>query len=62
MSASSAEFADGTALPCHAARMLPGPTFPNVREANLGAIRYESEGFNRYRGDAWAAAAAKHSY
>jgi pyrroloquinoline quinone biosynthesis protein E len=44
---------DGTALPCHAARMLPGPTFPNVREANLDAIWYKSEGFNRYRGDAW---------
>ena len=44
---------DGTALPCHAARMLPGPAFPNVREANLEAIWHESEGFNRYRGDAW---------
>ena len=44
---------DGTALPCHAARMLPGLTFPNVREANLDAIWYGSEGFNRYRGDTW---------
>jgi PqqA peptide cyclase len=44
---------DGTALPCHAARMLPGLAFPNVRDANLGAIWYESEGFNRYRGDTW---------
>ena len=44
---------DGTALPCHAARMLPGLAFPNVREANLEAIWYRSEGFNRYRGDAW---------
>jgi PqqA peptide cyclase len=44
---------DGTALPCHAARMLPGLTFPNVREANLDAIWYGSEGFNRYRGDVW---------
>ena len=24
---------DGTALPCHAARMLPGIQFPNVRES-----------------------------
>jgi PqqA peptide cyclase len=44
---------DGTALPCHAARMLPGPAFPNVRDSNLEAIWYESEGFARYRGDAW---------
>ena len=44
---------DGTALPCHAARMLPGLAFPNVREASLEAIWYGSEGFNRYRGEAW---------
>lgn len=44
---------DGTALPCHAARMLPGLAFPNVRDAGLAAIWYDSEGFNRYRGDAW---------
>ena len=44
---------DGTALPCHAARMLPGLAFPNVRNASLEAIWYDSEGFNRYRGDAW---------
>jgi pyrroloquinoline quinone biosynthesis protein E len=44
---------DGTALPCHAARMLPGLKFPNVSEADLAAIWYDSEGFNRYRGDAW---------
>jgi len=44
---------DGTALPCHAARMLPGLTFPNVREASVSAIWYDSAGFNRFRGDAW---------
>jgi PqqA peptide cyclase len=44
---------DGTALPCHAARMLPGLAFPNVRDASLETIWYHSEGFNRYRGDAW---------
>jgi pyrroloquinoline quinone biosynthesis protein E len=44
---------DGTALPCHAARMLPGLAFPNVGDADLAAIWYDSEGFNRYRGDAW---------
>ncbi len=44
---------DGTALPCHAARMLPGLPFPNVRDSHLAAIWHDSEGFNRYRGDGW---------
>jgi PqqA peptide cyclase len=44
---------DGTVLPCHAARMLPGLAFPNVRASSLEAAWFESEGFNRYRGDGW---------
>src|SRR6185295_6941390 len=44
---------DGTALPCHTARMLPGLEFPNVREASVESIWYDSEGFNHFRGDAW---------
>ena len=44
---------DGTALPCHAARMLPGLEFPNVRRASIEAIWYGSSGFNHFRGDAW---------
>ena len=44
---------DGTALPCHAARMLPGLELPNVGAADIGAIWYESQAFNRFRGDAW---------
>ncbi|TVT44955.1 MAG: pyrroloquinoline quinone biosynthesis protein PqqE [Denitromonas halophila] len=44
---------DGTALPCHTAKMLPGLAFPNVREMSVGEIWYDSEGFNRYRGDGW---------
>ena len=44
---------DGVALPCHTARMLPGMTFPNVREASLRDIWFESEGFNRYRDTGW---------
>lgn len=44
---------DGTALPCHTARMLPGLAFPNVREQSLQAIWNTSEGFNRYRGTGW---------
>jgi pyrroloquinoline quinone biosynthesis protein E len=44
---------DGTALPCHTARMLPGLDFPNVRTYELSHIWYESEGFQRYRGTGW---------
>jgi PqqA peptide cyclase len=44
---------DGTALPCHAARMLPGLSFPNVREHALQYIWRDSQAFNEYRGDAW---------
>jgi pyrroloquinoline quinone biosynthesis protein E len=44
---------DGVALPCHTARMLPGAAFPNVREASLREIWFESEGFRRYRGTGW---------
>lgn len=44
---------DGTALPCHTAKMLPGPAFPNVREHGLREIWFDSEGFNRYRGTGW---------
>jgi pyrroloquinoline quinone biosynthesis protein E len=43
----------GLALPCHTAKMLPGLSFPNVREASLREIWFESEGFNRYRGTGW---------
>jgi pyrroloquinoline quinone biosynthesis protein E len=44
---------DGLALPCHEARQLPGLTFPNVKEHDLGWIWYDSPGFNAYRGDSW---------
>jgi pyrroloquinoline quinone biosynthesis protein E len=44
---------DGTALPCHTAKMLPGLRYPNVREMNVKDIWFDSEGFNRYRGDGW---------
>ena len=45
--------ADGMVLPCHEARMLPGLTFPNAREANMKWIWYDSPAFNTYRGDEW---------
>lgn len=44
---------DGTALPCHTAKMLPGLAFPNVREQGLREIWFDSDGFNRYRGTGW---------
>jgi pyrroloquinoline quinone biosynthesis protein E len=44
---------DGTAMPCHAARMLPGLELPNVRESDVRAIWYDSRAFNRYRGEGW---------
>jgi pyrroloquinoline quinone biosynthesis protein E len=44
---------DGTALPCHAARMLPGIDFPNVKNAAVDWIWRDSPGFNHFRGDAW---------
>ena len=44
---------DGIALPCQAARMLPGLTFPSVREASIRSIWYDSPAFNRYRGEDW---------
>ena len=44
---------DGTALPCHAARMLPGLTFPNVRTDSIRSIWYDSAGFNHFRGSEW---------
>jgi PqqA peptide cyclase len=44
---------DGTAMPCHAARMLPGLNLPNVRDADIRAIWYDSPAFNRFRGEAW---------
>jgi pyrroloquinoline quinone biosynthesis protein E len=44
---------DGTALPCHTAKMLPGLPFPNVRSTSLREIWFDSEGFNRFRGTGW---------
>lgn len=44
---------DGTALPCHAARQLPGFAFPDLRRVSVEEAWYRSEGFNRYRGCAW---------
>jgi pyrroloquinoline quinone biosynthesis protein E len=44
---------DGTALPCHAARSLPGLDLPHVSTVSLAQIWYESPAFNAFRGDGW---------
>ncbi len=44
---------DGTALPCHAARELPGMDLPNVRSESIDAIWNDSNDFNRFRGFDW---------
>ncbi|SDE46470.1 pyrroloquinoline quinone biosynthesis protein E [Variovorax sp. CF079] len=44
---------DGSALPCHSARMLPGIAFPDLRHASVREAWYESDAFNRYRGQSW---------
>ena len=44
---------DGVALPCHTARMLPGLSFPSLRETSVHAAWFESDGFQRFRGTGW---------
>ncbi len=44
---------DGTALPCHSARLLPGMEFPNVRDHSVAWIWNESPDFNKFRGYDW---------
>ncbi|HEY6373123.1 MAG TPA: pyrroloquinoline quinone biosynthesis protein PqqE [Candidatus Sulfotelmatobacter sp.] len=43
----------GKVLPCHAAEVLPGLTFENVREKTLSWIWQESSSFQRFRGEEW---------
>ncbi len=44
---------DGTALPCHSARQLPGIEFPNVKDMSMGEIWKRSDAFNKFRGFDW---------
>jgi PqqA peptide cyclase len=43
----------GQALPCHAAGIIPGMQFDNVRERSLEWIWRESAAFQRFRGEEW---------
>lgn len=44
---------DGTALPCHAAGVIPGMKFENVKEKSLREIWESSASFNAFRGEEW---------
>jgi pyrroloquinoline quinone biosynthesis protein E len=43
----------GQALPCHAAGVIPGLEFDNVREHSLEWIWRESSAFQKFRGESW---------
>jgi len=43
----------GKVLPCHAAEVIPGLTFENVREESLTSIWRDSPSFQRFRGEDW---------
>ncbi len=43
----------GRVLPCHAAEVIPGLEFENVRHQSLEFIWQQSSSFQRFRGEAW---------
>jgi pyrroloquinoline quinone biosynthesis protein E len=43
----------GKVLPCHAAEVIPGLSFENVREQTLESIWRDSPSFQRFRGEEW---------
>src|SRR6266436_1916038 len=43
----------GDALPCHAAQIIPGLTFENVKDRSLREIWEHSAAFQRFRGEDW---------
>jgi pyrroloquinoline quinone biosynthesis protein E len=43
----------GRALPCHAAGVIPGLSFDNVREHSLSWIWQQSAAFQKFRGEEW---------
>jgi len=44
---------DGTVLPCHAAAVIPGLCFENVKEKGLREIWEASPSFQKFRGEEW---------
>jgi pyrroloquinoline quinone biosynthesis protein E len=43
----------GDALPCHAAQVIPGLTFENVKNHSLRKIWEVSDAFQKFRGESW---------
>src|SRR4029077_16111454 len=43
----------GEALPCHAAKIIPGLKFENVKDHSLQEIWESSDAFQKFRGEAW---------
>src|SRR5216683_7449971 len=43
----------GDALPCHAAQVIPGLSFENVKDRSLSEIWECSAAFQRFRGEDW---------
>jgi PqqA peptide cyclase len=44
---------DGKTLPCHAAAVIPGLQFENVKEKSLMEIWENSAAFRKFRGESW---------
>ena len=44
---------NGDALPCHAARVIPGLAFENVKNRGLREIWEDSDAFQKFRGESW---------
>jgi pyrroloquinoline quinone biosynthesis protein E len=44
---------NGDALPCHAAKIIPGLPFANVKQSSLREIWENSEAFQKFRGETW---------
>src|SRR5215469_13372929 len=44
---------EGEALPCHAAKILPGLRFENLKDRSLSEIWEKSEAFQKFRGEEW---------
>jgi PqqA peptide cyclase len=44
---------NGEALPCHAAKVIPGLQFENVKDRSLREIWEKSDAFQRFRGEEW---------
>ena len=43
----------GDALPCHAAQIIPGMHFDNLKDRSLRDIWEKSEAFEKFRGEGW---------